>query len=108
MLERARDGFRTLGAVSWTQRAEDELARLGDRPGSAFGLTPTEQRIADLVAAGRTNREVAEILVVSIKTVEWNLTRIYEKVGVRSRAQLAARYSGEVTDPTRADARRPH
>ncbi len=97
MLEQAREGFATLGAASWRARAEEQLARLGDRPGNAFSLTPTEEQIAELVAAGKTNREVAEALVVSVKTVEWNLTKVYEKVGVRSRAELAARYSGDAT-----------
>jgi DNA-binding CsgD family transcriptional regulator len=55
-------------------------------------LTPAEERIARLVAAGRTNKEVADELEVSAKTVEWNLTRVYRKLGVRSRAELAARY----------------
>jgi DNA-binding CsgD family transcriptional regulator len=64
------------------------------RPGSmgSPALTHAEERIARLVAAGRTNREVAEELGVSAKTVEWNLTRVYRKLGVRSRAELAARY----------------
>jgi DNA-binding CsgD family transcriptional regulator len=48
----------------------------------------------ELVAAGRTTREVAEEMFVSAKTVEWNLTRIYRKLGVRSRTELAARERG--------------
>ena len=107
MLERARGRFAALGAVSWTERAEDALARLGDRSGSVFGLTPTEHQIAELVAAGKTNREVAEVLVISVKTVEWNLTRVYEKVGVRSRVELAARYSDDTPDATLAHPSRP-
>jgi DNA-binding CsgD family transcriptional regulator len=95
MLEQARDRFRALGAVAWTERAEEQLARLGDRPGSAFGLTATEQRIAALAVAGKTNRAIADTLVVSVKTVEWNLTKVYEKVGVRSRSELAARFVGD-------------
>jgi DNA-binding CsgD family transcriptional regulator len=51
-------------------------------------MTPTEQRVAELTAAGMTNREVAGRMFVSPKTVEVNLTRIYRKLGVRSRAQL--------------------
>jgi DNA-binding NarL/FixJ family response regulator len=54
-------------------------------------LTATEQRIADLVAAGLSNTEVAHELFISPKTVEWNLSKIYKKLHVRSRAALAAK-----------------
>ena len=54
-------------------------------------LTPTERQIAERVATGRSNREVAAELFVTVRTVEANLTRIYAKVGVRSRGELAAR-----------------
>jgi DNA-binding CsgD family transcriptional regulator len=54
------------------------------------GLTPTEARIADLAAAGRSNKEISQMAFVSVKTVEANLTRIYRKLGVRSRTELAA------------------
>jgi DNA-binding CsgD family transcriptional regulator len=54
-------------------------------------LTPTEERVAELVADGQTNKEVAQALFLSEKTVEANLTRIYRKLGVRSRTGLAAR-----------------
>jgi LuxR family maltose regulon positive regulatory protein len=54
-------------------------------------LTPTEQRIADLVATGRSNNEVAKQLSLSPRTVEWNLTKIYRKLHVRSRGELAAK-----------------
>ena len=55
-----------------------------------LALTPREQRIASLVAAALTNDEIAERLGVRRRTVEWNLTRIYRKAGVRSRTELAA------------------
>jgi DNA-binding NarL/FixJ family response regulator len=61
----------------------------GERGGSARELTPSERRIADLVAAGATNREVAAELCVSVKTVEGTLSRVYRKLGVRSRTALA-------------------
>ena len=54
-------------------------------------MTPTELRIAELVAAGRSNAEVAKELVVSPRTVEWNLSKVYRKLGVRSRAELTAK-----------------
>jgi DNA-binding NarL/FixJ family response regulator len=56
-------------------------------------LTPTEERVAGLVAEGRSNKEVAEALFVSVRTVEANLTRIYSKLGIRSRTELASRRS---------------
>jgi DNA-binding NarL/FixJ family response regulator len=54
------------------------------------GLSTREREIADLVADGRTNKEVATMLFLSEKTVENNLSRIYTKLGVRSRTELAA------------------
>ena len=62
-------------------------ARRTVRAGSA--LTPQEQAVAQLVARGLTNREVGAELVVSAKTVEHHLSRIYSKLGIRSRTELA-------------------
>jgi DNA-binding NarL/FixJ family response regulator len=53
-------------------------------------LTPTEQRIATLASSGATNREIAAQLFITVKTVEANLSRIYGKIGVRSRTELAS------------------
>ncbi len=81
-----------IGAVPLAARARDELARLeaGDRDGEGRPeLTPTETRVAELVGGGATNREVAAELFISVKTVEGTLSRIYRKVGVRSRTALA-------------------
>jgi DNA-binding CsgD family transcriptional regulator len=55
-------------------------------------LTKTERRIASLAARGQTNQEIAARLLISPKTVEWNLTKIYRKLRVRSRTELAARF----------------
>lgn len=89
--------FGRLGAELWAGRARDELARIPGRRGrDVQGLTPTEERIAALVARGRSNREVAGELFVSVKTVELTLTHVYQKLGVRSRAELAARFSAPV------------
>ncbi len=93
-LERAVDIFEELGAPLWAGKAGRELARLGGRPAQTQSLTPTEQQVAELVAAGKTNHEVARALHVSPKTVEWNLSKIYRKLGVASRAELAAKYAG--------------
>ncbi|MFF4503589.1 AAA family ATPase [Streptomyces sp. NPDC001401] len=84
-----------IGAAPLAARAGDELARLeaGERSGEAGAggpeLTPTEARIAELVGGGATNREVAAELFISVKTVEGALSRVYRKVGVRSRTALA-------------------
>ncbi|MFN8620985.1 MAG: LuxR C-terminal-related transcriptional regulator [Chloroflexota bacterium] len=84
----ARARFATLGAAPWLRRAEAELARTGHRdPGAA--LAPTEQEVARLVAAGRSNREIADALFMSPHTVEAHLTRIYRSLGIRGRADLA-------------------
>jgi DNA-binding NarL/FixJ family response regulator len=91
-LQRAVDGFTTLGAQPWIARAEAELGRLGGRVASPDELTSTEQRVAALVAEGKSNREVAAELVVSVRAVEANLTRVYAKLRVRSRAELAHRF----------------
>lgn len=80
--------FDELGARRWHERAVAELGRTGHREaGSSF--TATELQVAQLVAAGRTNREVAESLFMSVHTVEAHLTRIYRGLGVRSRTELA-------------------
>ena len=87
--------FEQLGAVTWAERARAELARIaGRRPGSN-GLTPTERRVADLVSEGLSNKEVAAALHVTVKTVEGTLSRIYAKLGVRSRTALAAQLAGK-------------
>src|SRR6266511_130552 len=85
--------FEELGAALWAEKARAELARIGGRAPASGQLTPTEQRVAALVAEGRSNKEVAAELVVTVKTVEANLSRIYAKLGVRSRTELARRLS---------------
>jgi len=98
-LTRALEAFEMLGAATWADRARGELARIGGRPPAPLALTPTEGRVAELVAAGSTNREVADALFVSVHTVEANLKRIYRKLGIRSRTELASRFR---SGPTRA------
>ena len=88
-LERARTIFHELGARPWVDRTRAELGRIGGRAASRFELTPTEERVAELVADGLTNREIAGSLFMSVKTVEANLTRIFRKADVHSRRQLA-------------------
>jgi DNA-binding CsgD family transcriptional regulator len=83
--------FDRLGAPAWAQQARSELARVGPRRRSPEDLTATELRVAELTAAGLTNREVAEAAFMSPKTVEAHLARVYRKLGIRSRAELGAR-----------------
>ena len=64
---------------------------MGARPNAPDELTASELRVAELAAAGLTNKEVAASAFLSEKTVEANLTRIYRKLGIRSRAELGAR-----------------
>jgi len=87
-LDRALEIFESLPAPPWADRARAELSRLGLRPPAPLALTATEERVAALAAAGHTNREVAQALFVSPKTVEANLARIYRKLGISSRAEL--------------------
>jgi DNA-binding CsgD family transcriptional regulator len=89
-LTQALEIFEGLGAAAWSERTRAELARIGGRAPSSVELTPTEVRVAELVAAGGTNREVADALFVSVHTVEANLKRIYRKLGIRSRTELAS------------------
>jgi DNA-binding NarL/FixJ family response regulator len=86
-LARALAEFERLGAPLWAEKARGEIARVPVRKAPA-DLTPTEEKIARLAADGLTNREVAERAFVSAKTVEANLARVYDKLGVRSRAEL--------------------
>jgi DNA-binding NarL/FixJ family response regulator len=86
----AAEGFRAIGALAFADRAETELARIGGRQSAPRGLTATEEMVARLAAAGRTNRVIADELFLSPKTVEANLARAYTKLGISSRAQLSA------------------
>ena len=88
-LTEALAAFEDLETPVWAQRARTELARIPQRL-STTGLSPTEERIARLAADGLTNREIADRTFLSPKTVEVNLTRVYRKLGVRSRTALAA------------------
>ena len=85
-------GFEELGAAPWIENARAELGQIGGRT-REDGLTAAERRVAALVAAGRTNREVAAQLFLAERTVAGHLTRIYAKLGVRSRTELARRLS---------------
>ena len=87
-LETALELFEELGAVLWAERARERLGRIGGRPPRADGLTPTELKVAELVAQGLRNQEVADALFVTPKTVEFHLRNVFRKLNVRSRAEL--------------------
>ena len=90
-LETARAMFHRLGTPIQERQASTELDSIGGRRRLENELTPVEQRIAGLVAAGQTNREVAAQMFMSVRTVESHLGRTYRKLGIRSRTELAAR-----------------
>ena len=88
-LESALRRFDALGAARWADRARDRAASNCRARVPPARATPTEEQVAKLVADGQTNPEVAAALFISVKTVEANLTRIYRKLGVTSRRELA-------------------
>jgi DNA-binding CsgD family transcriptional regulator len=89
-LDRALAIFERLGARGWEDKTRSELRRIGGRAASNVHLSETERRIVALVVAGRRNREVADELSLSPNTIAWNLSKVYRKLGVSSRTELAA------------------
>ncbi|HSD02007.1 MAG TPA: response regulator transcription factor, partial [Gaiellales bacterium] len=98
LLDEARGELERLGAALWEEQAASALARSGKvlrrEPAQRDELTPAELEVASLVSEGKRNKEIAAALWMSEKTVEAHLSRIYRKLGVRNRAELAARRSG--------------
>ena len=93
-IETAAARFEGLGARLWQERAERELRRASPRAGrDRDALTAAEERVASLVASGRTNKQAAAELFTTVATVEAHLTRIYRKLGIRSRTELTRRVS---------------
>jgi DNA-binding CsgD family transcriptional regulator len=86
--------FEQIGATPWQANAQAELGRVGLRR-APDELTATERRVAELAAAGLTNREVASRAFMSPKTVQANLARVYRKLGISSRAELGARMANQ-------------
>jgi DNA-binding NarL/FixJ family response regulator len=87
--------FERAEARPWIEQTERSPTRTEGAPPPDHGLTSTEARIARLVRDGASNREIATQLYLSVKTVEATLTRVYRKLGVRSRTQLLSRLTAE-------------
>jgi DNA-binding CsgD family transcriptional regulator len=87
-LRRALEIFERLPAPLWADKARAELARVSGRQPMTGELTPIERRVARLAAAGRTNKEIADALFLSPRTVAGHLSHTYGKLGVRSRTEL--------------------
>jgi DNA-binding CsgD family transcriptional regulator len=106
-LELALGVFDGIGAALWAERARAELARISGRAATPGALTPAEERVAALVAEGKTNREVAAALFLSDRTVEGHLTHVFGKLGIRHRSEvapaLAARQTSGVGVPNTGD-----
>jgi DNA-binding CsgD family transcriptional regulator len=95
-LEQALAAFEQLDARLWAEKARAELARIGGRRASGDELTESETRVAELAAAGRSNKEIAAELFMGVSTVEAHLSHAYRKLGIRSRAGLGARLATAV------------
>jgi DNA-binding CsgD family transcriptional regulator len=106
-LEAALEVFEDAGAALWAERARAELARISGRAATPGALTPAEERVAALVAEGKTNREVAAALFLSDRTVEGHLTHVFGKLGLKHRSEvgpaLAARQTSGVGAPNTGD-----
>lgn len=96
VMQAAREGYSALGAASYVQRCDRELKAGGlNVKRSRFTLeelTPQERAVTELVAGGASNKEAAGELFLSVKTVQYHLTRVYAKLGIRSRSELAAQF----------------
>ena len=99
-LAESRAAFVGLRNPLWLGRVEAEERRLGGRRGSGDELTPTEERVAELAGQGLRNAEIAAQLYVTSKTVEATLSRVYRKLGIRSRTELAGHLAAARSEQT--------
>jgi DNA-binding NarL/FixJ family response regulator len=94
-LDEATALFEAVGATGWAALARAEAARVAPRrSGVDDVLTPSQRRVVELASEGLSNKEIAQSLVVSVRTVETHLSAAFLKLRVTSRAQLARRLSG--------------
>jgi DNA-binding CsgD family transcriptional regulator len=97
-LRNARDAFASLRAQPYLDACDRALEQLGvpaEAQRAGYGLTPAELAVARLVATGKSNRETAEELYVTVKTVEFHLRGVFAKLGISSRRQIAALLGGQ-------------
>jgi DNA-binding CsgD family transcriptional regulator len=100
-LRQAADLAKRGGALALYQRARTELSASGARPrreallSGPDSLTPSERRIAELAAAGHSNRDIAGILFVTLKTVEYHLRNVYRKLDISARGELPRALNGD-------------
>jgi len=94
-LDQARTIFASLRNPLWLAKVETESRRLGGRRRTSDVLTPTEERVAELAGQGLRNAEIAALLYVTPKTVEATLSRVYRKLAIRSRTELARALPGQ-------------
>ena len=95
MLRVALDLAHRCGAIALTERTRSELLAAGGRPrrpvlSGLDSMTPSERRVAQLAAGGLSNREIAQNLFITTRTVEGHLTHAYQKLAITSREQLPA------------------
>ena len=95
MLRAARDTFDALGSIPWDEQARRELRASGERSRrrsreARDQLTAQELQIAELAAAGLTNREIGQRLFLSHRTISTHLYRVFPKLGITSRVELSA------------------
>jgi DNA-binding CsgD family transcriptional regulator len=93
-LREALELARSCGAAGLAKRTHDELLASGEKvrrytPIGVDSLTPSERRVAEMAASGMTNRQIAQTLFLTVKTIETHLSAAYDKLGIRSRRQLA-------------------
>jgi DNA-binding NarL/FixJ family response regulator len=93
-LRGAHQVFVDLGAEAFAERTRRELVATGEKvrrrePDTLNDLTPQEAQIARLAREGHTNPEIAAQLFISTRTVEWHLRKVFAKLGITSRRELA-------------------
>jgi DNA-binding CsgD family transcriptional regulator len=108
-LRTALDIAHRCGALAVAERASEELVAAGARPRRAVlsgrdALTPSERRVAEMAARGLSNREIAQSLFVTLKTVEWHLRNAYGKLGITSRRELTPALAGAPLEPDEPEA----
>ena len=87
-LERSEAIFKGLGARLWAAKSAAELRRISGRRRGSASLTETEERVATLAANGRSNKQIAAELLISVHTVGAHLSQVYRKLGISSRSEL--------------------